>query len=152
MAELSFLPPAAYTLGAASLYLGFSGVLGLVLRRARRKPSRQALLLGTGYVCLLFLPATDFVLQRSGWSLGVRLGVLLLASAVLALSLLQPVWPPRQVWRPAFGRRYFAAAMALSAIWGFSLGLSSGSLFPILLGASALAAGASSLLVRPPLS
>jgi hypothetical protein len=149
MSGLSFLPPTAYTLGAASLYLGFSAVLGVLLRKAGRQRSKPSLLLGVGYICLLFLPATVFVLARSGWPPALRLALLLIAASVLALGLLQPVWTPRQLWRPAFGRRYFAAAMALSAMWGFSLGLSAGAVFPMLVGASALAAGAAALFVRP---
>ncbi len=145
MAELSSISPTAYVLGAASLYLGFSGVLGILIRYVNQHRSKLAILLGTGYVCLLFLPATAFVVQRSGWPLFLRLTLLLLAALVAALGLLQPVWAPRELWRPVFGRRYFAAAMALSALWGFSLGISTSTLFPQLVGASALVAGLAAL-------
>jgi hypothetical protein len=149
MAALAFLPPATYALGAASLYLGFSGVLGVLLRRAGFRRSPPSTLLGLGYLLLLFLPATVFVIARSGWPIGLRLALLMLAALAIALGLIQPVWTPRKVWRPAFGRRYFATAMALSAMWGFSLGLYTHALFPILIGASALVAGAAALSAQP---
>lgn len=151
MPELSFLSPTAYVLGAASLYVGFSGVLGVLLRAVGHHRSRPTLLLGMGYVVLLFLPATVFVLFRSGWPPLLRLTLLLVSAAVILLGLLQPVWTPTQVWRPTFGRRYFAAAMALSAMWGLSLGLSSGTLFPVLVGLSSIAAGAAALFIEPKL-
>jgi len=151
MADLSSLSPTAYVLGAASLYLGFSGVLGLLLRTISHRRSRQALLLGAGYIFLLFLPATVFVLFRSGWPPILRLTLLMISAAVILLALIQPVWAPPQVWRPTFGRRYFAAAMALSALWGISLGLSSGTLFPVLVGLSSIAAGAAALFIEPKL-
>lgn len=149
MPELNSLSPTAYVLGAATLYLGFSGVLGILVRYASLHRSRLAWLLGIGYLCLLFLPATAFVVQRSGWPWVTRLCVLAFAVVVIALSVIQPGWAPRELWHPVFGRRYFAAAMALSAIWGLSLGLSTGALFPGLVGVSALAAAAAALTHQP---
>ena len=148
MSELSSLSPTAYVLGAASLYLGFSGVLGVLLRYANQHRTVGSWLLGVGYAGLLFLPATAFVIQRSGWPVAIRLGVFLLSMAVAMLAVLQPVWTPRTLWRPKFGRRYFAAAMALSAVWGLSLGISTGAIFPVLVGISAVAAAAASLTFR----
>jgi hypothetical protein len=149
MSELSSLSPTAYVLGAASLYLGFSGVMGLLIRYANQHRTPWAWLFGAGYVSLLFLPATAFVVQRSGWPALLRLGVFLLSIAVALLAVLQPVWAPRQLWRPKFGRRYFAAAMTLSAVWGLSLGISTSAIFPMLVGASAIAAAAAALTLRP---
>jgi hypothetical protein len=149
MSPFSILPPTAYTLGAASLYLGFSGVLGVLIRRAGKRRSVSSCLLSAGYACLLFIPATVFVIERSGWPLAFRLGLLLLAAALITLGILQPVWTPRNVWRPAFGRRYFAAAMALAALWGISLGISAGAPFATAVGMSALVAGAAALFLEP---
>lgn len=152
MSELSSLSPAAYVLGAASLYLGFSGVLGVLLRYVNLHRTKLAWLLGAGYICLLFLPATAFVVQRSGWPPALRLVVLVLSATVIAFAIRQPVWAPKELWRPIFGRRYFASVMAISALWGLSLGISTGALFPALVGVSALAAGAAAMVSRPKLS
>jgi len=137
-------------LGVSALYLGFSGVMGVLLRRTwpihRQTLDRD---LAAAHGLLLFLPASILVLSYPEWSLLGRLILMGTGLTVAALSALQPIWIPKVVWQRAFRHRYFAATMALSALWGFSLSLTTQALVPTLVAAAASLAGAASWYTTP---
>ncbi len=149
MAELLALPQLAYWAGASTLYLGFSAVLGIALRRARASRSFGSCLLAAGYGLFLFAPATIFILQRADWPPGLQTADLAIGAIAILTGAWQPACTPSRMWRDQFGRRYFAVTMAFAALWGLSLGLSAWSLSPIVVGVSALAAGAAAVLSTP---
>jgi hypothetical protein len=112
-------------LGVGVLYIGYAGVLGVLVRRARR-PQRRTMdiFLAAAHGVLLFLPASVVVLGLGDLPLLVRFILLGLGLAVAAVGWVQPPWTPQKLWRRTFGYRYFALAMGMAAIWGLSAGMS----------------------------
>ena len=145
-----FLLKLTLWLGVSALYLGFSGVMGVLLRHTW-PIHRQTLYrdLAAAHGLLLFFPTSILVLSYPEWSLLGRLILTGTGLTVAALSALQPVWIPKVVWQRAFGHRYFAATMALSALWGFTLSLTNQALVPTLVAAAASMAGAASWHTTP---
>ena len=145
-----FLLQLTLWLGISALYLGFSGVMGILLRRTW--PIHNQTLyrdLAAVYGLLLFFPTSILILSYPGWPLLGRLVLTGTGLTVTALSALQPTWIPKVVWQRAFGHRYFAATMALSALWGLTLSLNTQALVPILVAAAASLAGAASWYTTP---
>jgi hypothetical protein len=138
-------------LGVGALYIGYSGVMGVLVRRATH-PDRRALdvLVVTGHAILLFLPASIVVFGLTDLSLLARFLLVSIGICVAVMGLIQPHWTPEKLWKRAFGYRYFAIAMALAAIWGLGLAFSSSSVPPAILGAAAGIACAVSLNLSPP--
>jgi hypothetical protein len=138
-------------LGVGALYLGYSGVMGVLIRRATH-PERQFLDIAavSAHAFLLFVPASIVLLGLAELSLLVRILILISGVGVAAMGLIQPHWTPEKLWKRTFGYRYFAIAMALAAIWGLGLAFSNNSLPPAILGAAAGLACAVSLNLSPP--
>jgi hypothetical protein len=126
-------------LAVSAIYLGAAGAAGAL---ARRIAPGRADWLPAGYAAAVALGGAALILATPGWAAAVR--VLLAAAGVAAgvAGFRRPGWLPQAVWRRAFGRGYLAGAMALAALWGLSQGLSGPS--PLLIGLSALGAGAAS--------
>jgi hypothetical protein len=149
MAELLALPQMSYWAAGGLLYLGFSAVLGVLLRRARTSPGFLTWLWTGSYAILLYLPATVFILQRADWPENLPAATLCLGVLAAMAGAWQPSWIPPGLWRARFGRQYFALSMAAAAVWGLSSGASALALSPAAVGLSALAAGAAAVLSSP---
>ncbi len=98
-------------LGVCALYLAFAAAQGAALQHIRRSRS----LLPAAAAAAIYLPATVLMLCYEAWPLGMRLIPVCLGATVLALAFWRPV-TLRPCWRRAFGLRYLASAMALSAL------------------------------------
>lgn len=138
-------------LGAGALYIGYSGVMGVLVRRATH-PDRRALdvFMVTAHGILLFFPASIVVFGLTDLSLPARIVLVSIGICVAVMGIIQPHWTPEKLWKRAFGYRYFGIAMALAAIWGLGLAFSNFSLPPAILGAVAGVACAVSLNLSPP--
>ena len=125
-------------LGAGALYVGYSGVMGVLIRRATH-PERRALDIAAVNVhgFFLFLPASIVLLGLVELSLLARIMLIFSGVGVAAMGLIQPHWTPDKLWKRRFGYRYFATAMAFAAIWGIGLAVSSNSLPAAIIGAAA---------------
>ena len=144
-----------FWLAISTLYVGFAGVMGILINRTLRfGNSRFDLALAFVHGFLLFLPATVLVLAMEPMALSARLLLIGAAFALVWLSAAQPSWLPHGLWEAAFGHRYLAGAMWLAALCGILLTLAivqmSGfptreALAPMLVAASALLAGAASV-------
>jgi hypothetical protein len=143
-----FLLQLALWLGVATLYLGFAGVMGVLLHLAQGGSS-LARRLAWVHGSLVLLPASVLVLRLRAWPLSVALAVVAAGVLVLWLAAVQPKWTPPTLWRASFGHRYFASAMAISAVWGLVLGWQQPNLIPAVIGALALAAAFASLTKSP---
>jgi hypothetical protein len=138
-------------LGVGALYLGYAGVMGVLIRRATSSPSRPLDgLLAFAHGLLLFLPASILVLGLVELSLMLRWILLAGGLVVVAISARQPQWTPQKMWRRSFGQRYFAIAMALAAFWALCMAAAKASLVPALLGVVAAVACGLSLRPAPP--
>ena len=135
----------AYTLGATALYAGFGGVLGTLIHQARSDPSGQVRRLLSCFALLVFLPATVFVLGNAPWPWWLRILVLAagVAPTILAAASRRQVGG---LFLLPFARRYFAGAMAITALWSFGVSWSLAAVVPAIVGVSALIAGLASLL------
>jgi hypothetical protein len=136
----------SFWLGIASLYLGFSAVLGTMLRYALL-PRGQSWMrkMTVPYGVLLILPATVLILNLSEWEMLYRLGTVTMGLCVVFIALTRPRWMPRLFWLRTFGKIYLAGAMALSAIWGFSISLVTQTVGTTVIAAAAGMAGIASL-------
>lgn len=144
-----FLLQLSLWLGVATLYLGFAGVMGVLIHLAKRTGSATARRLAWMHGGLILLPASLFVLQLRVWPQPVSWAVLAIGAAVLWTAAAQPGWTPESLWRPSFGHRYFASSMVFAALWGLILSWQQPSLMPAVIGASALAASFASLTKSP---
>ncbi|MGD8605581.1 MAG: hypothetical protein PVF49_13520 [Anaerolineales bacterium] len=136
--------------GLLVLYIGFCGVMGMLIRRTISPPHlgddrERAALFGL----LIFLPSTIFVVNYAEWPLWLRLASLTVGAAILLAAWRQPTWLSMNLWGRAFGQRYFAFAMGLTVIWGITLAIVSQALTPALVSAAASVAGLLSLLTAP---
>lgn len=135
------------SLGVITLYLGFAGVLGVLLQRARNnaKPGgmRALTLL---YAGLLFLPASIGILGFADWPRWVRFAIALAGLGITWLGYQQPHQLPEMIWERTFAHAYFAVVMALAAAWGFSLSFATQAFLPLPVAAAASLASLSSLL------
>jgi hypothetical protein len=114
----------AFWLGVASLYLGFSAVLGTMLRHAILPRGQYWVRkLTVPYGLLLMTPATVLIVNLSEWEMLCRLGLVTMGLCVAFIAFTRPKWMPKLLWLRRFGKIYLAGAMAFSAIWGFSLSL-----------------------------
>lgn len=104
-------------LGIAALYLGFAGVMGVLLRSARQEINTDRSGLALLHGVLVLIPASLFILRPEIWPLPMALTVLAMGLITMWLGAVQPGWTPPRIWRPSFGQRYFASAMALTALW-----------------------------------
>lgn len=129
--------------GVAATYLGFAGVLGVLLRRA------QSWWLPAAHGGLIVLPATVLVLRFEPWPFWFSLLLFAAGALTVALGAIQPDWTPDNLWSLAFGQRYFAATMLVAALWGLSLAMTSPAVMPAALGAAALGAALASLSKAP---
>jgi hypothetical protein len=138
-------------LGVGALYLGYAGVMGVLIRRATSSSSRPIDgLLAFAHGFLLVLPASILVLGMVELSLLTRWVLLAGGLIVVILSAKQPQWAPQKLWRRSFGRRYFAIAMALASFWSLCMAAANANLIPALLGVVAAIACGLSLHLAPP--
>jgi len=145
------LQPILLLLGVGALYIGYAGVMGILIRRASHAQRRTLyIVLAMTHGMLLFLPASIVVLGLVELSLMVRLSLLALGLVVTAIGMLQPHWIPKGFWQRSFGLRYFAISMALAAFWCLGLGFTKQSLAPTILGTAASIACVVSLTLSPP--
>lgn len=98
-------------LGVCALYLAFAAAQGAALRDVRRGRN----LLPAVAAAAIYLPATVLMLCYEAWPLAMRLIPAGVGATVLALAFWRPA-TLRPWWRRAFGLRYLASAMALSAL------------------------------------
>lgn len=131
--------------GIITLYLGIAGAVGVFSRQAfRQGVGSTERLLAAGYTFALFLPSTAFVFAISDWPTWIRGGLFLLGLAAVWVAYARPRWAPRLLWQSAFGHRYLAGVMALTALWGISQAVAGSPAAPLLIAVSAVAAGAAS--------
>lgn len=127
--------------------------MGVLIRSVRSRPEwdwkRVVTII---YAALLFLPASILVLGFQAWPLWIQVGVFIAGMGTAWLGYKQPTRIPKHLWGRAFAHRYFAVAMALAVIWGFSLMLASRAFVPVPVTAAASLAGAASLITAPRLS
>lgn len=135
--------------GVAALYLGFAGVMGVLLHRARQIPRNRPWWLVTLHGTLILVPASILVLGFEAWPTWASVALFAGGVGVIALGAIQPPWLPRSLWGLAFGQRYFALAMLLAALWGLSFSLTSPALVPAAVAAAALAAALASITSSP---
>jgi hypothetical protein len=137
-------------LGVSVQYLGFAGVMGILLRRAwLASKSPWKIELAAAYGLFLFLPASILVIGLPEWSLWNQVSTLVTGLCVVWLGTTQPSWIPKTIWGRTFGQRFFAGSMALAALWGVGLMLSTQTLAPILVTSGASMAGIASLRALP---
>jgi len=132
------------SLGVLSLYLGFCGAIGSLLRVSRMGSDSGRVQLGIASA-LLLVPATAFVLAQSDVSLPMRLLTFVSGAGVAAAAYLRPSWTPVQLWQRPFARAYFAGAMGITALWELATALTQTSPVAPILAAAAGLAGAASL-------
>jgi hypothetical protein len=133
-------------LATAALYLGFSIVMGILIRKGwarSRSDWDVALMLLHGFG--LFLPTSILVMGSTGSPLALRLLVTLSGVLLLGLAAKQPDWLPSALCQIHFLYRYFAAAMLLACLWGFSLALTAHAISALIIGICAIVAGTASL-------
>ena len=131
--------------GIVTLYLGIAGAVGLFARQAfAEERGARDRLLATVYSVALFLPATALITLRAEWSDVLRVGLLVLAMAVIWAAYTQPHWIPKFVWQRTFTHHYLAGVMALAALWGINQAVAGSSAAPLLISISAVAAAAAS--------
>lgn len=136
-------------LAMATLYLGFSMVLGYLIRRARTRPgSFWPIVMAVLHAGALYVPGSILVLGTTNSPLGLRLSVMLTGFILLALAAEQPAWLPASLLRTSFLYRYFAVSMLFACAWGLSIAVTSGT-FPALVIAMCAAAAGTASLVAP---
>ncbi len=135
--------------GIAAIYLGFAGVMGVLLHRIRGSHQNTPRGLAALHGILVMLPATVVILAFEGWPSWISLGLFAAGVTTVMLGAIQPSWTPAKLWSLAFGQRYFAAAMLLAALWGISLAWLTPALVPGAVAAAALAAAFTSMTKAP---
>lgn len=131
--------------GIITLYLGIAGAVGVFTRQAfRHGVSSTERLLAAGYTFALFLPSTAFIFALSDWPVLARGLLFVLGLAAVWVAYVRPSWAPQALWKSAFGQRYLAGVMALTALWGISQAAAGSPAAPVLIAVSAVAAGAAS--------
>lgn len=135
--------------GIAAIYLGFAGVMGVLLHEIRGSHSETPRGLAALHGFLIMLPATVVILGFNGWPAWLSLSLFAAGLAAVVLGATQPAWTPTKLWSLAFGQRYFGAAMLLAALWGISLAWLTPALVPAAVGAAALAAAFTSITKAP---
>jgi len=133
------MQPTLVWLGISAIYLGSAGAAGAFWRRASEGAAQW---LPASYATIIALGGATLILSMPGWATLARLLLIAAGLAVAVCGICRPSRLPRSLWRRAFGHGYLAGAMALAALWGLSQGLSGPS--PLLIGLSALGAGAAS--------
>ncbi len=136
-------------LGIAAIYLGFAGTFGLLIRRLQQRSQPEDRWLALLHGALILLPATVLILGYSAWPILFSFLIVLIGSGIAWLSTTQPDWTPIRWWQPSFGHRYFAASMALAALWALALAWQHFSLASAILAAAALTAGLAALTKTP---
>ena len=136
-------------LGIAAIYLGFAGTFGLLIRRLQQRSKPEDRWLALLHGALILLPATVLILGYSAWPVLFSFLIVLIGTGIAWLSTIQPDWTPIRWWQPSFGHRYFAASMALAALWALALAWQRFSLAPAILAAAALTAGLAALTKTP---
>jgi hypothetical protein len=132
-------------LAISVLYLGFAGVMGLLIRRILNgSQSVWDFELTIGYILLLYFPASVLVMDLPGWPSWLQTAILVSGFCIAVMAIIQPGWIPSIIWMGFFGRQYFALAMLIVALWGVILGLVSHSLLPTAFAATACLAGIAS--------
>lgn len=133
-------------LAIAALYLGFSMVMGILVRRSRTRSGSDwgyALMLLHGFG--LYLPASILVIGSTGSPLVLRIFVTLSGFLLLGLAVEQPDWLPTALFQTGFLYRYFAGSMLLACLWGFASALTTHAVSALIIGMCAIVAGAASL-------
>ena len=137
-------------LGLLVLYIGFCGVMGMLIRHTISPPHQgddreRAAIFGL----LIFLPSTIFMLNYADWPVWLRFSSVLTGTGILLAAWRQPSWLSMSLWQRPFGQRYFAFAMGLTVIWGLTLAIVSQTMTPALVSGAATVAGLLSLLTAP---
>ena len=136
----------AFWIGIVTLYVGFSGVLGLLIHRAwPAERSPHAGILAILFATFVFLPSTLFIAGalELGWL--SRTALIALGIWVVYLGTHQPGWMPANIWAGPFGRHYFGATMACASLWSISHALISHGSGTLPLGIAALLASAAAI-------
>jgi len=136
----------AFWLGIVTLYVGFSGVLGLLLHRswpAERSP--HARILAIFFAVFVYLPSTLFITSVLEFGLITRIALIALGFWVVYLGVHQPGWMPANIWEGSFGRHYFGATMACASLWSISSALISNGSATLPLGIAAIFASAAAI-------
>lgn len=108
-------------LGVTALYIGFAGVLGVLLKRAVSNSTTNDILLSLLHGICLFIPASIFVLWMPESSPWIQTPVFLSGLTSVFLGFKQPNTIPDRLWRRPFVLRYFGTAMIFATLWGLSL-------------------------------
>ncbi len=135
-----------YWIGIVTLYVGFSGVLGLLIHRAwPAERSPHARVLAILFATFVFLPSTLFIAGalELGWL--ARTVLIALSTWVVYLGAHQPGWMPANIWAGPFGRHYFGATMACASLWSISHALISNASASLPLGIAAFFASAAAI-------
>ena len=136
----------AFWIGIVTLYLGFSGVLGLLIHLTwQTERSPHARILAILFATFVFLPSTLFIAGalEPGWL--ARTALFTFGIWVVYLGARQPGWMPANIWAGPFGRHYFGATMACASFWSISHALLSNASASLLLGIAALFASAAAI-------
>lgn len=144
-----FLLQTTLWLGVAAIYLGFAGVMGVLLRMLQRRQATGLRWLAWLHGGLVMVPATYFILRLEAWPSLVALAVLAAGTTVLWLGATQPSWAPASLWAGQFAHRYFAAAMALAATWSLLVAWRQPNLGPSILAVAAIGASLAALTKTP---
>ena len=136
----------AFWIGIVTLYVGFSGVLGLLIHRAwPTEHSSHGRLLAILFAIFVFLPSSLFIagVLELGWI--IRTALFAFGIWVVYLGAHQPGWMPASIWEGPFGRHYLGATMACASLWSISHALLSNASATLPLGIAALFASAAAI-------
>ncbi len=136
-------------LGIAALYLGFAGVMGVLLRSAHRQGNRTSWWLAGLHGGLVLAPASLFILRPEIWPPVLALSVFAVGLGIIWLGAAQPDWTPPRFWQATFGQRYFGSAMLVTAAWSLFVAWRQPGLGPAILAATSIGAALASLAKQP---
>ncbi len=136
----------AFWIGIVALYVGFSGVLGLLVHRAwPDERSAHARILAALFATFVFFPSILFIAGALELEWALRIVLIAFGIWVVYLGAHQPGWLPANIWEGPFGRHYFGATMACASLWSISHALFSNASATLLLGIAALFASAAAI-------
>jgi hypothetical protein len=103
--------------GIFSLYIGFSAVLGYLLRTTRGPSYRCAgWLIISAYATIIWVPTSIFI-ALLGWLPVILRGLMILSGVTTTILVSsRPKWIPTLVWSRSFNRRYLGVTMVIVAL------------------------------------
>lgn len=135
----------SFWFSSTALYIGFSAVMGILLKGTFSKPQGHPYwALAITHSLFFFLPASILLLGHQEWPLIGRCGSFSTGLVAMLLSIIQPSWVPEMIWQRAFGQRYFTIVLALITLWGISAIIVTRTLTPIIISIPACLVGAAS--------